>query len=250
MNTNVAPKNLIINPYSRGSKVVRNIFVEPRESGWLETQIKNLLNAKKINRARKSQFKNGKNKILETSASSLTHQIVALFLITLGILLIFQNFGRSINSANIVVQAQQNISNLKEVQIESDIFNLNSRANSSMTVNPVNPDTFKQPQEIIAQNAQIEEAKKDELKAKEEVKQLEVANKTPVAKKAVVPKAGTTTIKIKEGDTLGAIALKYDTTSQKLLELNGLKDQAKLKIGANLLVPDIAKPETAKTVKK
>lgn len=65
-----------------------------------------------------------------------------------------------------------------------------------------------------------------------------------VAAKPKAP-ANTSTIKIKSGDTLSALAKKYGTTVAKLQSLNGLKTTA-LSAGKTIKVPKVAvkKPET------
>lgn len=49
-------------------------------------------------------------------------------------------------------------------------------------------------------------------------------------------KSGTTTYKVKKGDTLGAIAAKHHVTVRKLCQLNGINTKTKLKIGQRLKV--------------
>ncbi len=46
-----------------------------------------------------------------------------------------------------------------------------------------------------------------------------------------------TTYKVKRGDTLSGIALKYDTTWQVLAELNDIKDAGSLRVGQVLQLP-------------
>ena len=48
--------------------------------------------------------------------------------------------------------------------------------------------------------------------------------------------SGTTTDKVKKGDTLGAIAAKHHVTVRKLCQLNGINTKTKLKIGQRLKV--------------
>ncbi|MBD5228439.1 MAG: peptidoglycan DD-metalloendopeptidase family protein [Bacteroidales bacterium] len=48
--------------------------------------------------------------------------------------------------------------------------------------------------------------------------------------------SGTTTYKVKKGDTLGAIAAKHHVTVRKLCQLNGINTKTKLKIGQRLKV--------------
>lgn len=54
--------------------------------------------------------------------------------------------------------------------------------------------------------------------------------------KANGTKSGTTTYKVKKGDTLGAIAAKHHVTVRKLCQLNGINTKTKLKIGQRLKV--------------
>ena len=51
------------------------------------------------------------------------------------------------------------------------------------------------------------------------------------------PAASFRTYRVKSGDTLGAIASKFDTTVSALVSLNHLADAGRLSIGQVLLIP-------------
>lgn len=59
---------------------------------------------------------------------------------------------------------------------------------------------------------------------------------TSTSSKSSGTKSGTTTYKVKKGDTLGAIAAKHHVTVRKLCQLNGINTKTKLKIGQRLKV--------------
>ena len=56
------------------------------------------------------------------------------------------------------------------------------------------------------------------------------------SKSSSAKSSGTTTYKVKKGDTLGAIAAKHHVTVRKLCQLNGINTKTKLKIGQRLKV--------------
>ena len=60
------------------------------------------------------------------------------------------------------------------------------------------------------------------------------------AAKALPPKAGCTTYVVQSGEILGRIARKFNTTSAKLQELNGIADPTKLRAGQTIYVPAAA----------
>jgi hypothetical protein len=69
------------------------------------------------------------------------------------------------------------------------------------------------------------------------------ASSTPVASEAAPspassePPTSGATYRVKSGDTLSAIAARFDTTTRVLIRLNGITDPSKLKIGQILKLP-------------
>jgi LysM repeat protein len=61
---------------------------------------------------------------------------------------------------------------------------------------------------------------------------------SPTAKSTPVPDATFRTYKVKEGDSLSAIAAKYNTTSRDIARLNNISVATPLHIGQVLKIPN------------
>lgn len=83
--------------------------------------------------------------------------------------------------------------------------------------------------------------KEHEIYAKDSIYLAKYQNKTlaqieSAATVALYSSGATVTYKVRSGDNLGAIARKYGTTAQKLMNINGISDPKKLKIGQVLTI--------------
>jgi LysM repeat protein len=200
-----AKSKLLVNPHIKSFKTARTRFEEPAESNSL----KNIW--QDFTKSRSKVFKKRKAGFLSPQKASFAHQITALILITLGVLLIFQNFGAEI-SINTFVKAQ--LDDSQNSQIEADLINLN-KTKPALNLVIVDTSNFKQPQDKLLEEQKIAEAEKN----------IQTAKPT------------TKTITIKQGDTISSIALKYGVTIAEILDLNNIKDSAKIRVGLQLLVP-------------
>jgi LysM repeat protein len=61
---------------------------------------------------------------------------------------------------------------------------------------------------------------------------------TPTAKPTAAPKPTFRTYVVKPGDTLSAIAARYDTTVSAIAALNNISDPSRLRVGQVLLIPN------------
>ncbi|GAB4148240.1 MAG: hypothetical protein OHK0017_10860 [Patescibacteria group bacterium] len=161
----------------------------------------------------------------EDDNSSLKYQLLAILLITAGVILVFQSFGQNINVENIVTQTKLYIDKTENTQIESDLRNLSGTDSTviNMTAVQVTAPIVPSPAETAT-----------------------TTNTTPAAAAAKKSTAATSTkdVVVKSGDTLYNLAKANNTTVSTLKEINGLESN-NLKIGSTLKVP--LNPSTAKS---
>ena len=166
---------------------------------------------------------------------TIAYQFVALGLLTLGLILAFQNFNSTKTSENAVSNTRIQIAKTEEKRIWTDVSSIDKIENGiNFNIVPV---------KIAEKNTSNTTCSLDKIDAKTQFssdsssncdnKTKEALTKIPQTKFA---KVKTSTVKVEKGESLSFIAASNKITVSDLIELNGLKSN-NLKVGQDLLVP-------------
>jgi LysM repeat protein len=165
---------------------------------------------------------------------TITYQLIALGLLTLGLVLAFQNFSSNKNSENVVINTKAQIAKTEEKRIWTDANSIDKVQNKiNFSVAPV----------AIAASSDSNPCSVDKIDSNTTFssdstntctdKKATDSSKTTNSKFA---KVKTTTIKVESGESLSYIAASNKSSVSDLIELNGLKSN-NLKVGQSLVVP-------------
>jgi len=161
-----------------------------------------------------------------SSVPVFVYQLIALGLLTLGLLLTFQNFTNSSPTDNPISQTKLEIAKTEEKRIwtnTNSIDKLNAKLDYTFAAASI--DISNSPE--ICVNSNIVKSTPTNSNSKTECP-------TP-AKDDKKPTKPTQSITVASGDNISSIAKQYKTTTSSIVELNDLRSN-NLKIGQKLLV--------------
>lgn len=143
---------------------------------------------------------------------SFKFQVFGMLILTVAVILTFQNF---LSATNVSTSANQSNTN-SEVRIltnfQQDIYSTPGSPTQlrEIPVAPVNNPS---------------------------VVPVDAGTEAKLQEQAEEKKQSRTTYVIVEGDTLGAIALKFKVTPQELIQLNNIQDPATIRVGQQIQIP-------------
>ena len=166
--------------------------------------------------------------------NTITYQLVALGLLTLGLILAFQNFNSNKNNENIVLNTKSEIAKTEEKRIWTDansIDKLQKAVNFSVIPAPatISSDSNLCNGDKINSNTVFSSDSSNDCPEKKAEGNTKVSS-------SKFAKMKTTTVKVEPGESLSYIAASNDLSVSDLKELNGLQSN-NLKVGQSLLVP-------------
>lgn len=165
-----------------------------------------------------------------------TYQIVALGLLTLGLILAFQNFSNLRTSENVVVINKAQIARSEEKRIWTDTASIDKtqdKYNFNITTAPViqvatiNSECEKV---TLVANTQFSSDQIDKCSSKVETTASKTTKKNTPAVKLVK------TIKVEAGENLSYLAKTNKVSVAQIIDLNNLKSN-NLKLGQTLIIP-------------
>ena len=175
-----------------------------------------------------------------TSVPAFVYQLIALGLITLGLLLTFQNFTNSSPNDNPISQTKLEIAKTEEKRIwtnTNSIDKLNSKLDYTFAAASI--DISNSPDNCVNISS---------LKLTTNISKAECPTPKIEDTKPAKP---TQSIVVASGDNISSIAKQYKTTTTSIIELNDLKSN-NIKIGQKLLVelPEVTSSKNSVKIAK